>query len=170
MSSNKLEKLLHLVGWFIWTERWCTDLQTLNFKRISSGLSEMDPVQYSSSGTMIALHNAKWGKCSQCSGTGLCSLAKNCCTNRIVWKGAFGDSKFTCVIWGSDGIDCEQYCSLRFDTVLFDILVYMCVLEESGTFILMVEENLKMKAESSADTLVPVYQSQYYHIPEDSNI
>jgi hypothetical protein len=46
----------------------------------------------------------------------------------------------------------------------------MCVLEESGTFILRVEESLKMKAESSADTLVPVYQSKYYHIPEDSNI
>jgi hypothetical protein len=23
-------KLLHLIGWFIWTERWCTDLQALN--------------------------------------------------------------------------------------------------------------------------------------------
>jgi len=29
-SSNKLEKLLHLVGWFIWNLWWCTDLQTLN--------------------------------------------------------------------------------------------------------------------------------------------
>jgi hypothetical protein len=32
MSSNKLEKLLHLVGWFIWIVWWCTDQQTLNFK------------------------------------------------------------------------------------------------------------------------------------------
>jgi hypothetical protein len=30
-SSNKLEKLLHLVGWFIWNVRWRTDWQTLNF-------------------------------------------------------------------------------------------------------------------------------------------
>jgi hypothetical protein len=29
-SSNKLESLLHLVGWFIWIVWWCTDLQTLN--------------------------------------------------------------------------------------------------------------------------------------------
>jgi len=29
-SSNILEKLLHLVGWFIWNIWWCTDLQTLN--------------------------------------------------------------------------------------------------------------------------------------------
>jgi hypothetical protein len=28
--GNKLEKFLHLVGRFIWIERWCTDLQTLN--------------------------------------------------------------------------------------------------------------------------------------------
>jgi len=29
-ASNKLEKLLHLVGWFIWIVWWCKDLQTLN--------------------------------------------------------------------------------------------------------------------------------------------
>jgi hypothetical protein len=28
-SSNKLENLLHLVGWFIWIVWWCTDLKTL---------------------------------------------------------------------------------------------------------------------------------------------
>jgi len=28
MTRNKLEKLLHLVGWFIWKVWWCTDLQT----------------------------------------------------------------------------------------------------------------------------------------------
>jgi len=33
-SSNKLEKLLHLVDWFIWIVWWCTDLQTLNSKQI----------------------------------------------------------------------------------------------------------------------------------------
>jgi hypothetical protein len=33
-SSNKLEKLLHLVGWFIWIVGWCTDLQTLNLKKV----------------------------------------------------------------------------------------------------------------------------------------
>jgi hypothetical protein len=32
MSSNKLEKFLHLVVWFIGIVWWCTDLQTLNFK------------------------------------------------------------------------------------------------------------------------------------------
>jgi hypothetical protein len=31
---NKLEELLHLVVWFIWIERWCTDLQTLNLLRV----------------------------------------------------------------------------------------------------------------------------------------
>jgi hypothetical protein len=31
-SSNTLEKLLHLVGWFIGIVWWCTDLQTLNLK------------------------------------------------------------------------------------------------------------------------------------------
>ena len=31
---EKLEKLLHLVGWFIWKVWWYTDLQTLNFKYI----------------------------------------------------------------------------------------------------------------------------------------
>jgi len=46
----------------------------------------------------------------------------------------------------------------------------MCALEEGGAFILMVEESLKMKAENSSDMLVPVYQSKYYHIPEDRNI
>jgi hypothetical protein len=30
MSSNKLVKLLHLVGWFIWIVWWCTDLPTSN--------------------------------------------------------------------------------------------------------------------------------------------
>ena len=35
-SSNKLEKLLHLVGWFIWIVWWCTDLQTLNLYRLYS--------------------------------------------------------------------------------------------------------------------------------------
>jgi hypothetical protein len=49
-------------------------------------------------------------------------------------------------------------------------LVYTCVLEEGATFILRVEESLKMMAESSADMQVPVYQSKYYHIPEDDNI
>jgi len=34
----------------------------------------MDPVQYSSSGTMIVLHSTKWGKYSQCPGTDLCSV------------------------------------------------------------------------------------------------
>ena len=29
---NKIEKLLHLVGWFIWIVWWCMDLQTLNLK------------------------------------------------------------------------------------------------------------------------------------------
>jgi hypothetical protein len=29
-SSNKLQRLLHLVGWFIWIAWWCTALQTLN--------------------------------------------------------------------------------------------------------------------------------------------
>jgi len=29
-SSNKLVKLLHLVGWFIWIVWWCTYLQTSN--------------------------------------------------------------------------------------------------------------------------------------------
>jgi hypothetical protein len=33
-SSNKLEELLHLVGWFIWNVWWCTNLQTLNLKKI----------------------------------------------------------------------------------------------------------------------------------------
>jgi hypothetical protein len=46
----------------------------------------------------------------------------------------------------------------------------MRVLEEVGAFILRVEESLKMKAENSSDMLMPVYQSKYYHIPEDSNI
>ena len=55
-------------------------------------------------------------------------------------------------------------------TLSFDRLVYMCALEEGGAFILMVEESLKMKAENSSDMLVPVYQSKYYHIPEDRNI
>jgi hypothetical protein len=32
-SGNKLEKLLHLVGWFIWTVWWCTDWQTLKKKK-----------------------------------------------------------------------------------------------------------------------------------------
>jgi len=30
--SNKLVKLLHLVGWFIWIVWWCTDLRTSNFE------------------------------------------------------------------------------------------------------------------------------------------
>jgi hypothetical protein len=34
-SSGKLEKLLHLVGWFIWIVWWCTDLQTWIYKRIA---------------------------------------------------------------------------------------------------------------------------------------
>ena len=55
-------------------------------------------------------------------------------------------------------------------TLSFDRLVYMCVLEEGGVFILRIEESLKIKAENSSDMLVPVYQSKYYHIPEDCNI
>jgi hypothetical protein len=35
MSTNKLEKLLYLVGWFIWNVWWCTDWQTLNFKTLN---------------------------------------------------------------------------------------------------------------------------------------
>jgi hypothetical protein len=31
-SINKLERLLHLVGWFIWNVWWCMDLQTLKLK------------------------------------------------------------------------------------------------------------------------------------------
>ena len=58
----------------------------------------------------------------------------------------------------------------QIDTVSFGSLVYMCVLEEGGAFILRVEESLKMKAESSSDMLVLVYQNKYYHIPENSNI
>jgi len=30
MSSNKIVKLLHLVGWFIWIVWWCADLATSN--------------------------------------------------------------------------------------------------------------------------------------------
>ena len=30
LSSNKNEKLLHIVGWFSWIVWWCTYLQTLN--------------------------------------------------------------------------------------------------------------------------------------------
>jgi hypothetical protein len=37
-SSNKLEKLLHLVGWFILIVWWCMDLQTLNFSYCSMNL------------------------------------------------------------------------------------------------------------------------------------
>jgi len=29
-QNNKLERLLHLVGWFIWILWWCTDLQIFN--------------------------------------------------------------------------------------------------------------------------------------------
>jgi hypothetical protein len=60
---------------------------------IYSALNEYLQVQYSSSGTMIVLHKAKWGKYSPRSRTGLCSVAKNCCTNLFVWKGAVGDAK-----------------------------------------------------------------------------
>jgi len=35
-ASNKLEKLLHLVGWFIWIVWWCKDLQTLKEQNIVS--------------------------------------------------------------------------------------------------------------------------------------
>ena len=39
-SSNRLIKLLHLVGWFIWIVWWCTDLPTSNcFKYFSSWIN-----------------------------------------------------------------------------------------------------------------------------------
>ena len=31
---NKAERLMHLVGWFIWIVRWCTGLQTLNLLKL----------------------------------------------------------------------------------------------------------------------------------------
>jgi hypothetical protein len=34
--DNKLQKLLHLVGWFIWIVWWCTDLRTLKKYHINS--------------------------------------------------------------------------------------------------------------------------------------
>ena len=39
-SSNKLEKLLRLGGWYVWNGWWCTDLQILIFKpTVNSKLS-----------------------------------------------------------------------------------------------------------------------------------
>lgn len=55
-------------------------------------------------------------------------------------------------------------------TLSFDRPVCMRVVEEDAALILRVEGSLKMDADSSADVLVPVYRSKYYHIPEDSNI
>jgi hypothetical protein len=133
-------------------------------------MNEYHQVQYSSSGTMIVLHKVKWGKYSPRSRTGLCSVAKNCRTNRFVWKGAVGDAKI-------------HLCDLRFWWhwlwIILSSEIWHCFVWQTGIhvcfrgrFRLYPWGWRKSKDEGRKffwHALVPVYQSKY-HIPGDSNI
>ena len=93
-------KLLHLVGWFIWTVWWCTDLQTLNLKinslRFATSLLISFPLSQHHFQESFSLGFVLQGTCQNSLLFFCCSLLRllaNTCSRRHILRGEMQTSE-----------------------------------------------------------------------------